>query len=53
MRFRINFLMRLHLEEMSICYGYRVIKLVPNRDERVIQNNEEPKENKVVRRTFL
>ena len=24
----------------------------PNRDERVVQNNEEPKENKVVRRSF-
>ena len=25
----------------------------PNRDERVVQNNEEPKEKKIVRRSFL
>ena len=29
------------------------LKQFPNRDERVIQNSEEPKENKVVRRSFL
>ena len=29
------------------------LKQFPNRDERVVQNNEEPKENKVVRRSFL
>ena len=29
------------------------LKQFPNRDERVIQNCEEPKENKVVRRSFL
>ena len=29
------------------------LKQFPNRDERVVQNNEEPKEKKVVRRSFL
>ncbi|HRM57350.1 MAG TPA: hypothetical protein PLP97_08970 [Prevotella sp.] len=29
------------------------LKQFSNRDERVVQNNEEPKENKVVRRSFL
>lgn len=29
------------------------LKQYPNRDERVVQNNEEPKKNKVVRRSFL
>lgn len=29
------------------------LKQLSNRDERVVQNNEEPKENKVVRRSFL
>ena len=29
------------------------LKHFPNRDERVVQNNEEPKEKKVVRRSFL
>ena len=29
------------------------LKQFPNRDERVVQNSEEPKENKVVRRSFL
>lgn len=29
------------------------LKQFPNRDERVVQNNEESKENKVVRRSFL
>ena len=29
------------------------LKQFPNKDERVVQNNEKPKENKVVRRSFL
>lgn len=29
------------------------LKQLSNRDERVVQNNEEPKENKVVRRSFF
>jgi len=29
------------------------LKQLSNRDEGVVQNNEEPKENKVVRRSFL
>ena len=29
------------------------LKQFPNRDERVVQNNEEPKEKKIVRRSFL
>lgn len=34
------------------CENEEQLKQLSNRDERVVQNNEKPKENKVVRRSF-
>ena len=41
------------VKEQLISEYEEQLKQFPNRDERVVQNNEEPKENKVVRRSFL
>lgn len=41
------------VKEQLISGMVEQLKQFPNRDERVVQNNEEPKENKVVRRSFL
>lgn len=41
------------VKEQLISGMVEQLKQFPNKDERVVQNNEEPKENKVVRRSFL
>ena len=40
-------------KEELFCENEEQLKQLSNRDERVVQNNEKPKENKVVRRSFL
>lgn len=41
------------VKEQLISGMVEQLKQFPNKDERVVQNNEKPKENKVVRRSFL
>ena len=41
------------VKELLISGMVEQLKQFPNKDERVVQNNEKPKENKVVRRSFL
>ncbi len=40
-------------KEELFCENEEQLRQLSNRDERVVQNNEKPKENKVVRRSFL